>query len=309
MENLPETLYVNLTGVPSPTSEPDSAAKERAKIERYLRLLNQPMHKEEALALLNKERRVEDMPLLLWNAKNASFILLQEIISAYKLLSPPLLTMKEATRVCNSLALLQAMASHPDTRLPIVKAKLPLYIYPFMNTTEKRTKHFDYLRLTSLGVIGALVKVEDDNSPEIIHFLLESEVIPLCLRCMEVGSELAKTVAAFVISKMLMYDEGKQYCGTFPERLYAVANILAKVIDQLPGKPPMQLLKHILKCFNHLTEVSRASDALEKFYPAKLRDPAYLNFAIDEVAVRGLADQVLQSVIAHRPASITEMFP
>jgi CCR4-NOT transcription complex subunit 9 len=41
----------------------------------------------------------------------------------------------------------------------IVKlAHIPLYLYPFLNTTSK-TRPFEYLRLTSLGVIGALVKV------------------------------------------------------------------------------------------------------------------------------------------------------
>lgn len=35
---------------------------------------------------------------------------------------------------------------------------MPLFLYPFLNTTSK-TRPFEYLRLTSLGVIGALVKV------------------------------------------------------------------------------------------------------------------------------------------------------
>lgn len=41
---------------------------------------------------------------------------------------------------------------------PLFAAHIPLYLYPFLNTTSK-TKPFEYLRLTSLGVIGALVKV------------------------------------------------------------------------------------------------------------------------------------------------------
>ena len=36
-------------------------------------------------------------------------------------------------------------------------AHIPLFLYPFLNTTSK-TRPFEYLRLTSLGVIGALVK-------------------------------------------------------------------------------------------------------------------------------------------------------
>lgn len=37
-------------------------------------------------------------------------------------------------------------------------AQMPLYLYAFLNTSSK-SKPFEYLRLTSLGVIGALVKV------------------------------------------------------------------------------------------------------------------------------------------------------
>src|SRR6266702_4656825 len=76
-------------------------------------------------------------------------------------------------------ALLQCVASHPETRqlflngtylsshfthfYPSVTerhiiAHIPLFLYTFLNTTSK-TRPFEYLRLTSLGVIGALVKV------------------------------------------------------------------------------------------------------------------------------------------------------
>lgn len=34
--------------------------------------------------------------------------------------------------------------------------------YPFLNTVSK-VRPFEYLRLTSLGVIGALVKVDDEQ--------------------------------------------------------------------------------------------------------------------------------------------------
>jgi len=37
-------------------------------------------------------------------------------------------------------------------------AHIPLYLYPFLNTTNK-SKPFENVRVTSLGVIGALVKV------------------------------------------------------------------------------------------------------------------------------------------------------
>lgn len=62
------------------------------------------------------------------------------------------------SRVCNALALLQCVASHPETRSQFLLAHVPLFLYPFLHTSSK-TRPFEYLRLTSLGVIGALVKV------------------------------------------------------------------------------------------------------------------------------------------------------
>jgi CCR4-NOT transcription complex subunit 9 len=50
-------------------------------------------------------------------------------------------------------------------------AHIPLFLYPFLNTTSK-TRPFEYLRLTSLGVIGALVKV-NAQLDSIILFLLK----------------------------------------------------------------------------------------------------------------------------------------
>ncbi|KAL0353664.1 UNVERIFIED_CONTAM: CCR4-NOT transcription complex subunit [Sesamum angustifolium] len=48
---------------------------------------------------------------------------------------------------------------------------------------------FEYLRLATLGVMGALVKVPDTR---VIIFLLSSEIMPLCLRAMETGSALSR---------------------------------------------------------------------------------------------------------------------
>ena len=46
-------------------------------------------------------------------------------------------------------------------------AHIPLFLYPFLHTVSK-TRPFEYLRLTSLGVIGALVKV---YKPRIVNHM------------------------------------------------------------------------------------------------------------------------------------------
>lgn len=73
-------------------------------------------------------------------------------------LSPSTLTSAASNRVCNSLALMQCIAHHRETRPLFLRAHVPLLLYPFLNTGS-RERPFEYLRLTSLGVIGALVKV------------------------------------------------------------------------------------------------------------------------------------------------------
>jgi CCR4-NOT transcription complex subunit 9 len=148
--------------------------------------------------------------------------LLQEIVNIYPSITPPTLTAQQSNRVCNALALLQNVASHPETRSAFLQAHIPLFLYPFLHTSSK-TRPFEYLRLTSLGVIGALVKTDEQ---EVITFLLTTEIIPLCLRIMESGSELSKTVATFILQKILLDDSGLSYiCQTY-DRFSHVAIIL-----------------------------------------------------------------------------------
>ena len=202
--------------------------------------------------------------------------LLQEIISVYTLLNPSQLTAAASNRVCNALALLQCVASHNDTRTLFLNgvytlvqnscmkltfiAHIPLFLYPFLNTTSK-SRPFEYLRLTSLGVIGALVK---NDSTEVINFLLTTEIIPLCLRIMETGSELSKTVAIFIVQKILLDDNGLNYiCATY-ERFYAVGTVLSNMVAQLVESQTARLLKHVVRCF--LRYVSHVYQMLGQFY-------------------------------------------
>jgi CCR4-NOT transcription complex subunit 9 len=60
-----------------------------------------------------------------------------------------------------------------------------------------------------------------------VGFLLQTEIVPLCLRVMETGSELSKTVATFIVQKVLIDDAGLAYvCGS-PERFYAVSAVFS----------------------------------------------------------------------------------
>ena len=53
---------------------------------------------------------------------------------------------------------------------------------------------------------------------------MQTEIIPLCLRIMKRGQELSRTVATFIVQKILLDDNGLNYICETPERFYAVIN-------------------------------------------------------------------------------------
>ncbi|KAI8877504.1 cell differentiation protein rcd1 [Backusella circina FSU 941] len=252
-------------------------------------LLNLSTREQALLDLSKKREQYEDLAVVLWYSYGVIPVLLQEIIAVYPLLTPPTLSGGASNRVCNALALLQCVANHNETRSLFLQAHIPLYLYPFLNTTSK-TRPFEYLRLTSLGVIGALVK---NDNPEVISFLLSTEIIPLCLRIMETGSELSKTVAIFVVQKILLDETGLYYiCQTY-ERFYAVATVLHNMVNQLVETQAMRLLKHVIRCYLRLSENPRACEALRQCLPEPLRDSTFHQTLKDDIATKRCLGQLL----------------
>jgi len=247
--------------------------------ELVVRLLD-PKVRDDALFHLSKKREeFPDLAPILWHSVGTIACLLQEIVNVYpRLRMPSDLTAPASNRCCNALALLQCVASHSETRAHFLNAQIPLFLYPFLNTTHKH-RPFEYLRLTSLGVIGALVKVDDSA---VIKFLLQTEIIPLCLRIMESGSELSKTVATFIVQKILLDDQGLTYICATAERFYTVSSVFSNMVIALETEPSVRLLKHIVRCYLRLTDNSRARDALRDCLPQSLRQGS------------GVFDQVLE---------------
>ncbi|RHY64290.1 hypothetical protein DYB30_001163 [Aphanomyces astaci] len=255
--------------------------------------LSVPEQREGALLELSKKR--EEFPELapiLWHSFGTVAALLQEIISISPLLSPPQLTAHASNRVCNALALLQCVASHAETRTHFLNAHIPLYLYPFLNTVSKN-RPFEYLRLTSLGVIGALVKIDDTD---VINFLLQTEIIPLCLRIMEAGSELSKTVATFIVQKILLDEMGLTYICHTPERFYAVGSVLSKMVTMLVEAPSTRLLKHIIRCYLRLSDNARAKDALRQCLPEVLQNQTFDDVLKEDMTTSRWLSQLLYNL-------------
>lgn len=174
----------------------------------------------------------------------------------------------------------------------LLPANIPLFLYPFLHTVSK-TRPFEYLRLTSLGVIGALVKTDEQ---EVINFLLSTEIIPLCLRIMESGSELSKTVATFILQKILVDETGLSYiCQTY-ERFSHVAMILGEMVLSLAKEQTARLLKHVVRCYLRLSDNPRAREALRQCLPDQLKDNTFASCLQDDKSTTHWLAQLLKNL-------------
>ena len=160
-----------------------------------------------------------------------------------------------------------------------------------------------------------------------INFLLSTEIIPLCLRTMEMGSELSKTVATFIVQKILLDDVGLNYICATAERFFAVGAVLGNMVclsrpkrlrNAMPSpvaaalshsqrswcvallqvallaeQPSTRLLKHIVRCYLRLSDNPRAREALRQCLPELLRKPTFTACLKDDQITRRWLAQLL----------------
>lgn len=229
-----------------------------------------PNERSEALHFLSVNREeIDNLAVLLWESPGTITALLSEILSIYPHLtsasgsssSAPLsLNSRLAGRVCNVLTLFQCVAGHQETRIPFIKANIPMYLYPFLHTTNQ-SRECECFKLTSLGIIGNLVKAEQ---PEIIAYLLQNEFIPLCLRILKFGLMLPKIVAAFIVHKILADQKGRGYVVQSDGRLETLLKVLNKVIIELTKEYNPRLSKNVTMSYDCLLKEPKVREKIAK---------------------------------------------
>ena len=267
--------------VAPPEKNEKDKEEEVKQIIKWVDQIKDESTREKALEELSHKREsLSDLALYIWYSTGTVATLLQEIINTYQLLAPPKLTIAKSNKACSVLALFQCVAAHPETRRPFLQAQIPIFLYPFLNTLNK-SKPYEYIRLTALGVIGALVKVDN---PDVITYLLNTEIIPLCLRIMERGSELSKTVACFIVQRILLDDNGLKYICEKQERLSAINTVLGFMIK---NKPSSRLVKHIIRSYCRLAENPEGKNLLKNNLPQEMKEMEFIN-SLDESSKKWL---------------------
>ncbi|XP_074362908.1 cell differentiation protein rcd1-like [Apium graveolens] len=322
MLNLPDSLYpdpiqgdnsvMSNGGAPANNNGPcDGASKAidwpSASVEDLVVLLREPEHREKAISSLTqikKQGRIQDLALHIWRSISTVFLLLSLVINGiiffiagsiiYKSLTPEKLTMKDSSKVCDVLVLFECLATHPQTKMQFLNGfselsesyvtfQIHCYLYPFLET-EETSKPFQYLRLMSLGVIGGLLKEVGDPSTKVaVHCLLESGLFPLCLKSIEYGNELSQSTASWIMSRIMMQEQGLQYCCEPANRLCAIMKVFNDVIEKMQDEPSTTVLKNIIQC--------QGLSPLEKLHSANTDDcPIYEALRARPITLKNLQD-------------------
>ncbi|KAH0654685.1 hypothetical protein KY289_032363 [Solanum tuberosum] len=280
MENLPESPFSESTLGSSSSSPSQKNPNDLGALNpnQLVLLIHDASLREEVMHhLYEKKDSCKNLALLLWNNFNTVYMLLLEVTSVYRKFSPSMLSMKEATRVCCALALFQVLANNPETRRSLIKAKIPHYSYPFLKSYRDE-KPLEYVRITALGVLGALTKFDDPYGSHALHFFLESEVVPLCLACMDLCDEMSRKVATLIVMKILMQERGMSYCCATPECFFSIIQVLRRVVEKLSPKPCLLHLVYVILCYLCLSKILRfigPCDAFVRQIPPQLFDNTF----------------------------------
>ncbi|PHT35532.1 Cell differentiation protein RCD1 -like protein [Capsicum baccatum] len=176
-----------------------------------------------------------------------------------------------------------------DLRYPVRRERALLEL------SKKRELFHDLAPLlcNSFGTSTVFLQAGDT---EVIHALLSPEIIPSCLRSMDIGCELSKTVATFILQKILLDDAGLDYICTREVKFFDVAQALGNMVGELVEQPSSRLMKYIIRCYLRLSDNPRACDALGSCLPDMLRDTTFSSCLREDPVTRMWLQELLQKV-------------
>ncbi|KAM7270897.1 hypothetical protein ACFE04_030111 [Oxalis oulophora] len=253
------------TPKPSSSQIIDDATKKQIEMEEMIRGLHSPLTVQRSLCQLARETNDENLAPMLWSSFGVITVLLQEIISIYQVFASSKFSHTQTTRICQVLTLVKCLLSHPCTMEKVISAHIPFYIFPLMKN-ESNEKQYDLVKLSALGVVADMAKTDNKGA---INYLIDNDVTPYILKCMENGSKMSKLISTYIMSKLLSHTEClENYCA-FADRLFSVLTTLHNMVGQLhvDEEPSKDLLKFVINCYEKLSEHYRARDALRNDFP------------------------------------------
>ncbi|XP_009132856.1 CCR4-NOT transcription complex subunit 9 [Brassica rapa] len=294
MVNLPDSLYEDYTisrvNLPSALASTVPLSPDIRMIIKWVNDLHKNIPSTFDFALQNltiHRKNFEILPRLLWKSHFTVAMLLQEILKIYPLTSRPVYSQNWMhLRVYNILLLFQCITHYPETRNCFLKADMQYYFYPLMdiNVTDPR---LECLRIGALGVIAHMLRPPVD--PAAVCYLVNTSCLQHCTKAIEIGSTESKTIAVFIINKILSTGEGLQYCCVLPDRFFFIDGLLKRLLMYLTtmARPCPSLFNLLVGCYTSLSYKPRARRGLRRYLPDMLFNNTFASLlAADPAAER-----------------------
>ncbi|CAH2059787.1 unnamed protein product, partial [Thlaspi arvense] len=283
MENLPDSLYEDYSRLKPTWSSAPSFAPAPANIAS-------PPNIEMILQWITD---LHNPNLLISNF--ALHNLTIEVLGIYPYLSRPAFFSQQGVhrRVYNILLLFQCIADHPETRAGFLRAAMPQYFYPLMDIGYVG-KPLESVRVAALGVIAHLLKEPVDEAST--RYLMKTGALQYCTKPIEIGSTESKTLAVFIMNKILSTEEGIKYCCVLPDRFFAIDGLLKKLLVYLSSmaKPSSSMLNLIVSCYVSLSQRSRARDGIRHSLPFMLFDGTFARLLAEDPITENYRMQLIQ---------------
>uniref|UniRef100_K4CF80 Cell differentiation protein rcd1 n=1 Tax=Solanum lycopersicum TaxID=4081 RepID=K4CF80_SOLLC len=156
-------------------------------------------------------------------------------------------------------------------------AEIPCYFYPFLKPCGD-DKHMECVRTTTLGVLNDLTKFDDPHGSHALCFFLESEVVPLCLKCIDVYDKKSQKLATLIVMNILTQESGLTYCSATPECFFSIVQVLRRVVEKLSLKTCLLHLEYVIQCYVCVSKIYRSigpCDELIRQIPPQLFDNTF----------------------------------
>ena len=207
----------------------------------------------------------KNLPIYLWYSQGTIAILLQEIISTYKYFSATKLSSEKYSKIRNILLLLTSLTSNEEIRQKFIESKIPIFLYPFLNSTST-AKQNEYIKLLTLTVITNLIISQD---PETISFFINTQIIPILLKIIDRGPLISKVPACLMIHLIVKSDEGLKYICEDKMRYSAIILFMRHM---LKNKNNPKIIEQTLKTFLRLAENNDARIILKNTLLKEIKD-------------------------------------
>ena len=207
----------------------------------------------------------KNLPIYLWYSQGTIAILLQEIISTYKYFSATKLSSEKYSKIRNILLLLTSLTSNEEIRQKFIESKIPIFLYPFLNSTST-AKQNEYIKLLTLTVITNLIISQE---PETISFFINTQIIPILLKIIDRGPLISKVPACLMIHLIVKSDEGLKYICEDKMRYSAIILFMRHM---LKNKNNPKIIEQTLKTFLRLAENNDARIILKNTLLKEIKD-------------------------------------